>query len=411
MADQNQNQIPGSLRTLKTDLALIKSNPQDRLQQAGNFVQARPDINSNAVSTNTIDTKLTVEKKDIPAGNIDAKTQSNYSWSNMNIAPAPAPAPAINPSNSLDSQSKISIPTKSGFSALDDSIDLPLDNNLVNKIPASNPTNTQTVTSPATQLDINGFNLQENVKEVNSKPSAKRLISLITVFALLGLIGGGVYLYFNIDKKNDTNITTNTDVITDADTSTDDSSDAEPSSNFNSPLTQNSEVNISFIDSESIRVTASSVLTDKSDALIKLNLTKNNNPVSLIDIADVLGITIPSIETIKNYGLYAYNQQGVYKLVAVLELASDQNTKTFVDNWSNFIPRDLSGFSINIPSRIVNDPQIKKSTITNNSGKIFENYYYNYTSPTDSIDVSSYQNYILMASSQNSMRYILDQIK
>jgi hypothetical protein len=82
-----------------------------------------------------------------------------------------------------------------------------------------------------------------------------------------------------------------------------------------------------------------------------------------------------------------------------------------VENWSNSIPRDLAGFSINLPSRIVNNPQIKTSTITNNSGKVFNNYYYNYTSPSDSIDVSSYENFILLASSQDSMRYILEQIK
>jgi hypothetical protein len=124
-----------------------------------------------------------------------------------------------------------------------------------------------------------------------------------------------------------------------------------------------------------------------------------------------MGITIPSIGTIENYKFYAYNQQGVYKLVAVLGLVEDQEAKTFVENWSSAIPRDLAGFSINLPSRIVNSPEIKKSTITNNSGKVFDNYYYNYTSSTDSIDVSSYENFVLIASSQDSMKYVLEQIR
>ena len=115
---------------------------------------------------------------------------------------------------------------------------------------------------------------------------------------------------------------------------------------------------------------------------------------------------------LKNYNFYAYNQQGVYKLICVLGLSSDQDANQFVDSWSSAIPRDLAAFSISLPSRIVNTPQVKESIITNsNTGKEFKNYYYNYTSSADSVDVSSYENYILIASSQESMLYTLDQIK
>jgi hypothetical protein len=109
--------------------------------------------------------------------------------------------------------------------------------------------------------------------------------------------------------------------------------------------------------------------------------------------------------------MYGYNQQGIYKLTGVIQIKNDKNTETLIDNWSTSIPRDLAGFSISSPSRIVNIPTIKQSSINASSGKIFKNYYYNYTSPADSIDVSSYEKYLLMASSQDSMKYILNQIK
>jgi hypothetical protein len=432
MADQNQNpqtQIPGTLRTLKTDLEIGKSNPQDRLQQAGNFVQARPEVSSNVTSNSTgvaasisIDAKPAVEKKDIPAVSTESKTQANYSWSNMSSTPN------INSNTSFNPTSKAPAETKSGFSVLDDSIDLPLDSSSVTTSqtpnPAPNPINV--ATTPATpqkldtntqnnQFNINNLNLQdENIKPSKPKSSGKGLISAVIVIILLGLIGGGVYFYFNISSNRNTDITTDDNTNLDDNISIDDPTeitDDLSNARFISPLIQNSTVDIAFNDSEPIRRTITTTIADKSDTLIELNLTKDNNSVSLVDIADILGLTIPSVGTIENYRFYAYNQQGVYKLVAVLGLSVDQEAKTFVENWSSSIPRDLAGFSINLPSRIVNSPEIKKSIITNNSGKVFDNYYYNYTSPSDSADVSSYENFVLIASSQDSMKYILEQIR
>lgn len=342
-----------------------------------------------------------------------------------------SPSPAFNPNNvkptitTQNQQSQPVIEPKSGFSVLDDSIDFPLDNKdiapttipnfNVNKSSTSNPNlepstliSNLDVNKPNDQFDINSLNLQDDIADSKPKKSSvKNLIPFAVVIVLLVLIGGGVYLYFNMSNQGNTTVTTNTD--TNVDTDNTDNTTTTPS--FNSPLTVSSTLDIAFVDSEPIRRTIATLLSDKSDTLIKLNLTKDNNTISLIDMADVLDITIPSIGTIKNYEFYAYNQQGVYKLVAVLGLPSGQDAKSFIDNWANSIPRDLAGFSINLPSRIVNDPQIKKSTVTNSAGNIFENYYYNYTSPTDSVDVSSYENFVLIASSQDSMKYVLEQIR
>ena len=147
--------------------------------------------------------------------------------------------------------------------------------------------------------------------------------------------------------------------------------------------------------------------------MIELNLTKDGKKVSLIDISTAFGLIIPTTITdnITEYWLYGYSQEGIYKLTAVIQLNTGQTAKTLVDNWATSIPRDLSSFSLNSPSRIVNNPEIKTTTITNSAGKVYNNYYYNYTSPTDSADVSSLENYIVIASSQTSMKYLLDQIK
>jgi len=433
MADQNQNsqnQIPGTLRTLKTDLEMIKSNPQDRLQQAGNFVQVRPEpINTptHTVSALDIDSdiKPQVTKQDIPEVNSTLKSQPNYSWSNMSTSNT-----QVNNAEFKPTTPQAPVENKSGFSVLDDSIDLPLDNtNSINKgssktefQPSASISNQSTeLTSkvePSNQapaFDINSLNLQDDAPAPSTKKSSKGLFPVLIVVLLLSLIGGGLYFYFNISGNTTDTADNTTDTADNTDINIDDTEDnndsEEQSSELISPLIQDSAVDIAFVDSEPIRRTIVTVLTDKSDTLIQLNFIKDNNPVSLIDIADVLGVTIPLIGTINDYGFYAYNQQGIYKLVVVLGLPEGQDAKTFVENWSNSIPRDMAGFSINLPSRIVNAPRINKSIITNNAGKTFENYYYNYTSPADSIDVSSYENYVLMASSQDSMKYILEEIR
>ena len=452
MADQNQ--IPGSLRTLKTDLEATDTNPQDRLQQAGNFMQARPKTDDDAPKPY----EPTIQ-------DVEPKVQSNYSWTNMDIAPAKLNESNPKPTISTDSEDK----SRAKLSALDDNIDLPmvknieppvnnninlslnknieppvnnninlslnknteppvdskiqlpLDSNLKSINPSfgkdNNPINDQAddlsdskkdISNPNNQFDINSLDLQDDMKDVKHKSSGKGLLSIGIVIILLGLIGGGVYLYFNIDSSNNS-VNPNNASVNPESTPT-----ATPPSNSKSNplLSASSKVDISFSDSEPIRKTISTNLTDKKDTLIELNLIKDNNPVSLIDTASALGITIPSIDTIKNYNFYAYNQQGVYKLICVLGLSSDQDANQFVDSWSSAIPRDLAAFSISLPSRIVNTPQVKESIITNsNTGKEFKNYYYNYTSSADSVDVSSYENYILIASSQESMLYTLDQIK
>lgn len=436
MADQNQ--IPGSLRTLKTDLETTDMNPQDRLQQAGNFMQARPKVDDS-----------TPKPDEAAMQDAEPKVSSNYSWTNMDIVPT-----KLNDSSpKLPIQTSPEDKSKSKFSVLDDSIDFPVDNNTGPSLSANVSSSTDKNTefklenstnlpledntpnvspslgtdlnvvndqiesfSPPTddtniadttnnQFDIDSLDLQDDIKDVKQKSSNKGLLSIGIVLILLSLIGGGVYFYFNIDSNTNTEDTNNVSTASPTPVQTPQAS----SSSF--PLLVDSTVNIVFSDSEPIRKTISTILTDKKDTLIELNFTKDNNPVGLVDIVDALGFTIPSINTIESYKFYAYNQQGVYKLISVLGLPGAEDAKTFIDNWSSAIPRDLAAFSITLPSRIVNTPQIKKSSITNVNGKEFENYYYNYTSSADSIDVSSYTNYVLIASSQESMLYTLDQIK
>lgn len=498
MADQNQNTITGTLRTLKTDLSGDKTAPQDRLQQAGNFVQARPDLSSPVTPPNNLSSGVKTQtqststpKQDVPVNNNFKNESKNYSWTNMsvptpnksNIGGVVSPTNSINPSvgsevkaygmsesnsnqpltNMNDSISSSNsdrfqgpssssivkpkpIPPfkevvkespslnsntdslSSGFSALDENLDLPLDtatsasvsssssglgvvdfeDNSISKSLDSNlnPTNTPSV-SP--EFSFNPSSLDDDVLKTKSKSK----FGLVIVMVLLSLIGGGVYYYFdrtgflpstqvsNTDTEN--NVTQdNTDTIT------------EPTENSSAPLfSPSSKINVAFVDTEPIRKTILSTLSSQKDPLVEINLTKDGNPISIIDLASVLGITMPPaiINNIVDYRIYAYNQQGVYKFTATLQLNVNQDTKSLVDSWSTSMPRDLSGFSLNVPSRIVNSPDIKTSTVTNANGAVFNNYYYNYTSPTDSLDVSSSGSYIIMASSQESMKYLLDQIK
>ena len=437
MADQNQNpqnsqnSLPGTLRTLKTDLDIGgSSNPQDRLQQAGNFVQARPTLESTPAPTPVVPistpsttvasttTPQTAEKKDIPA--TEVKPKPAYSWSNMSPAQNITPKTDFNlevkkeATNNIPPVSNIN-ETKSGFSVLEDTIDLPLDSKPATDInkPNDNKSNTGVfklepkVNNQSVEFNLNGASFQETDVQPKSKSSMKSIISIVVALVLLVLIGGGVYA-FNMSRNSAPSQTTDNKT----DTNTEPNTNPAPIVVANPLFKDISKVDIAFVDTEPIRQTILSQLSSKKEPLVELNLTKDGNKVALTDVADAFIITIPTdvLSGLQDYWLYGYNQEGIYKLTAVIQLASDKKAEELVANWANSIPRDLSGFSINLPSRIVNTPNIKNTTIVTDSGKSFNNNYYNYTSPADSIDVSSYENYILMASSQDSMRYILKQI-
>lgn len=421
--DQNQNIIPGTLRTLKTDLSSDNLAPQDRLQQAGNFVQARPDLNSSATPLKTvsqdstpINTSESTNKQDVPVNtNSKQESKSTYSWTNSNL--------------------KVGSPS-TGFSALDDTIDLPLENNSnqaqTNTPPNVNPTlssigdTSKSVFPELSKDDIVGdfktsninsnttitdeFNFNSDVNEVSPTSKSNGILVAGIVIVLLGLIGGGIYV-FNANQPSQKQ-----QANTDSTNTTNEAPNPTPSQNDNTskPLfSTNTKIDVAFIDSEPIRKTILSNLISQKETLVEMNLTKNGSKISLVDLASVLGINIPPtiINNVADYKLYAYNQQGVYKFTATIQLNQDQDAKSLVESWAPSIPRDMAAFSLNVASRIVNTPTIKTSIITSASGIIFNNNYYNYTSPSDSIDVSSSKNYVIMASSQDSMRFLLDQIK
>jgi hypothetical protein len=432
MADQNQNTIPGTLRTLKTDLDLNNTNPQDRLQQAGNFVQARPDLESPATppvantsnkgSLSPLDINDT--KQDIPESKPLTPQDPSYSWSNIDT----------NTSTTIDIKKDIvttsnTAPTKpelkSGFSALDETLDLPLGEakNSDAPIPATPLSNISSLTKPEDDKSINSkssskgimsdsptpptsnipdFTRPEEDTVILPKSSSKAIITGLVVIVLIGLIGTGVYFYSIRSIPTQTNNTPEPNTPT-----------TTPDTTVKPLFTEITKSDIAFNDAEPIRKTITTSLNGQKAPLVELNLTKDSKKVSLADMSTAFGLTIPTTITdnVTEYWLYGYNQEGIYKLTAAIQLKSGQDAKTLVDNWSTAIPRDLSSFSLSSASRIVNKPEIKTTTITNTSGKTFTNYYYNYTSSTDSTDVSSMENYIVIASSQNSMTYLLNQIQ
>lgn len=412
MDDKNKNTIPGSLRTLKTDLSL-DNNPQDRIQQAGNFMQARPSMDmSNNPQAPVEDTMVTPDivsepSKDTQTVNVEtSKPGGAYSWSNTKEAPS-MDMP-VNPVGDMSA--------KSGFTALDDSMDIPLSSSM----PSLNPVDSKPIPptpdtvkpnssiSPNTMSGGTGeMTFDTQSQSPKRKSSLKGVFSAIILILLIGLIGGGIYLYMNIRS------TTPAPTVSDNDNSTPPDNTETPSS-ITRPIVQpTKKIDIAFLDTEPIRRTISTQLNPENGALIELNLTKDNVKVNLIDLSTALGITFPAEITseLVDYWMYAYRQEGIYKLTGIIQLQDGKDAAATLMNWSTSIPRDMSGFSLNSASRIVTSPEIKRSIITSPTGKVFNNYYYNYTSNTDSIDVSSNANYIIMASSQDSMKYMTEQIR
>lgn len=408
MDDKNKNTIPGTLRTLKTDLSL-DTDPQDRLQQSGNFLQARPNLDMPVTPPEPITSSPVVE--DSPPSTVqpemkDIKPKSpsagSYSWGNTNNTPQ----------GDLNiNMSSLEEPVKSGFTALDDSMDIPLSSNIDKSVPIPpsikppEPAKAVEAPLPGMSSNSNSFNFDTQQDAPSKKISSfKGLFSVVILIILVGLIGGGIYLYLNTR--------TTPAPITDND-GTDNPTPTTPVVEAISPIQVNKKIDVAFLDTEPIRKTIITSLNTEKDALVEVNLTKDGSKVNIIDLASALGITIPVTITgdVLDYWIYVYNQQGIYKLTAAIQLKETADASVPLSNWSASIPRDMAGFSLNSSSRIVTSPEIKRSTITANTGKVFNNYYYNYTSNTDSIDVSSNGKYIIMASSQDSMKYITGQIK
>ncbi len=409
MDDKNKNTIPGSLRTLKTDLSL-DTNPQDRIQQAGNFMQARPSMDmSNNTQVPVEDTVVTPDivsepLKDTQKVNVEPqKPGGGYSWSNTKEAPS-MDMP-VNPVADTSS--------KSGFTALDDSMDIPLSSSMPNMNPVNstpNPAAPDAVkpTSPNTSVSGMGeMSFDTQTQSPKKKSSFKGVFSAIILILLIGLIGGGIYLYMNIRS------TAPAPTVSDNDNPTPPDNTETPVSTARSIIQPTKKIDIAFLDTEPIRRTISTQLNPENGALIELNLTKDNVKVNLIDLSTAMGITLPVEITseLVDYWMYAYRQEGIYKLTGIIQLKDGKDASAALMNWSASIPRDMSGFSLNSASRIVTSPEIKRSIITSPTGKVFNNYYYNYTSNTDSIDVSSNANYVIMASSQDSMKYMTEQIR
>lgn len=411
MEDKNQNTIPGTLRTLKTDLSSDK-NPQDRIQQAGNFMQARPTMdmsnNSQVPIEDNIVTPDIVATPPVDAQKAKPETQKlgGYSWSNTKEAP----------SMDMPVTSVVDTPTKSGFTALDDSMDIPLSSSM----PSSNPITITPTPPPAdtaksisstpsntTTSNMGEMSFDTQPQSPKKKSSFKGVFSAIILIILVGLIGGGIYFYMNIRS------TSPTPTISDNDNPIPPNNTETPSSEIRPIIQPTKKIDIAFLDTEPIRKTIATKLNSENGSLIEMNLTKDNVKVNLIDLSTALGITFPADITseLVDYWMYAYRQEGIYKLTGVIQLKDNKDAGASLTNWAVSIPRDMSGFSLNSASRIVTSPEIKRSIITGPTGKVFNNYYYNYTSNTDSIDVSSNVNYIIMASSQDSMKYMTEQIK
>jgi hypothetical protein len=448
---KNQNQISGTLRTLQTD---ISGDPQDRLQQAGNFVQARPEVVvSTSAPQNPTNQSVTgatpdpntvnpnTEKKDIPEVNTTDKP--TYSWTNSSPEISSENKPPISvdmqktpvsPSNTPNSAT-----TKPSLSVLDDSIDF---TNATT--PASLSVTPSTLNSSATMQSTgakpdlgslptpeqqvyssfntgDNFSLEDKLEDKpEDKPKRKPIKKTgIIVGLLILLIGVGVYIY----TTNSFNLATILNFSSSPNTNTtpDTAQPTEPDTVRGTPFVVTPEIisiDISQDSNETIRNNILLILnreggTVKSE-LTELLLVKGENQpkLSLEEFAQIFGFNLSPeiVDKAKDYWIYVYNQQGIYKLASVIELFDDSTAQTLVTNWGSSIPRDMAPFSLSSPSRIVNAaPELKTSTFVNSKGETFVNNYYNYTSNTDSIDVSTTSNYIILSSSQDAMGYITGQ--
>lgn len=261
-----------------------------------------------------------------------------------------------------------------------------------------------------------------NYEDNMSKKRNKTIYYIIGGLLVVVIIGGGV-AFSLLRNTNDTTEqqadTTNQDI----DDTVDDTSDGSVQKSYTSSNDDSGSsisANSLFPDTPTVAVTVnpSSI---RSDIIAKISGLQEEsiylelkNPsgenLSLRDFASYMGITIPEniLNNNNKWWTYVYKEQGLYKITNILEM-NNNAIETFLEEWKSSISRNMSGYSLNSSSRGMTSSEPSKLVNILSSGKQISIYYYNYTTPSNSIDVGYIKDdkYIFISSSKFSMESLV----
>jgi hypothetical protein len=195
---------------------------------------------------------------------------------------------------------------------------------------------------------------------------------------------------------------------------------SEPSEQDKTPaggitLQADKSLKVSVTQGGGIRQEMQKVLEQEVDKpFVEIVLTDSlGDKISLNDFTTRMGITIyPDIVSmVSDYTVYGYLLEDMPKLGLMLELKRNL-AETYVDLWVDRVVSDLSGFSLKTDNRLQSTGLMKSIEIDQKAlGRSIRNYYYNYSGLGDnSVDITAYNQYVLIANSKDAMRFLLAQM-
>lgn len=425
--NQNKKNIPGTFTTMKDDVENANLSPEERLQRAGSFAIDEPaapesvevtgfDSNEKSFQPPTTVDKAPIEEK--------ASSLSGFSFEDDE-----APTPSTQPNKGLD------------FSQLDDE-----------DFKTPEPKTTPPVGASSTSKDVSFDDIFESSNSsfgdsgsiepssddfsfddeppVKKKKKSKTPVIVGGVLMLLILVGVSVYA---LDTQlNIFGPATNPQPVEDLDLSDggntdvgdgtvdpvtpEEPVDTDPQDTFvpgsGTQLVSADLVASVVVGENNIRTDILNELSGVTSPLTEITLAGSDElPLSFTQFQESLGIQTPTAlaDSVTDYWVYAYNQEGIFKLAVILQLEASVSTDQVVVDWLPTIPQDLSGFSLSSSSRSASGEAVMQSSeVLTPSGQPLTNYFYNYTEPTNSIDVTYVDNYVVLSSSQLTMEALIN---
>ncbi len=427
--DQSQNQdkkrVPGTFTTMKDALEPQHSSPEDRLHQAGNFLSENAERSSEPANVSEFDS---TKKNPQVTGDVDKSSLSEKKSKLSGLS-----IDSDQPTQSKDPESK-----ELDFSRLDDNDFKMSSSNLGSTIESSSQKRSLDDTSSFS--DTISLDLEDESKdfsfEKSQAPTPKKSKTPFVVGGVLViLIIVGVSVYILEDQLNILGTGTEQEEVEDLDLSEEDQDDDDISFEFEddigdtfgptdpgeddesfipgsgTPLViSEAEVTVALNGEGNIRTEILTELSEQGSRLIEVTLAGSDNlPLTFEQYQNLLGIQTPArvMNSVQDYWVYAYNQDGIYKLATILQLDSSEDTQEITESWLDTIPQDLSSFSLSSSSRNAPiDASMNSSEVLTRNNRTLRNYFYNYTEPTNSIDVTYINDYIIIASSQATMDHL-----
>lgn len=435
--NQNKKNIPGTFTTMKDDVANAKLSPEERLQRAGSFAVDESPAAPESVEVTGFDSKnpsMQPEKSFAAPPSVDNPVQeekagalSGFSFDDDEPAKA-----SSQPSKGLDfsqldddefrtPEPKSTPPVGASTTSKDVSFDDIFD---------SADSNASFGDAGSIQPESDSFTFDDE-PPVKKKKKSKAPVIVGGVLMLLILVGVSVYALdsqlnlfgppatpqpvddLDFSDTDDTDLGTGDTDPTPIDT---DPVDTDPQDTFvpgsGTPIVVADASETVTIGENNIRTDILNQITGSSSNLIEVTLAGSDGlPLSFEQFQEALGIRTPGVlsDSVTDYWVYAYNQDGIFKMGTVLQIEPSLSTDQVVVDWLSTVPQDLSGFSLSSSSRsAAGDAAMRSSEVTTPGGRTLTNYFYNYTEPTNSIDITYVDSYIVMASSQLSMEALIN---